>query len=478
MVADRRSLPKTCSPERLNMRIASCFLLKFTCVCAASIMSMQAIAQESSSNWQQFRGPDGNGVSEDGKPPIKWSATSDNLKWKVEIPGTGSSSPIVSGDRIFVMTAVDSGKTADGKKAPVPAVAQGRTGRPPRGGRSRGGFGGGKPPTTVNEFYVMCLDRNDGKVVWKTKVNEAVPHEGKHGTNTFCSGSPVTDGQFVYALFGSNGLYCLDMKGNVVWERDFGKMSTRNSFGEGVSPALFEDTLVVVWDHEGQSFIESLSAKTGKTKWKKNRSEPTGWATPRIVKHGDRVQVIVNATKVKSYDLADGSIIWECGGQTGNPIPTPIVMDDIAICMTGFRNSACYAIPLDSKGDISGSDKILWNTRDMGPYVPTAVLYKGLLYGSKASSAVITVLDAKTGKTMVNASRLDGIRTIYSSMVAADDHIFITGRGGRTIVLQHGPKLEIVATNDLGEEVDATPALVDNQILIRGSKNLYCFENN
>lgn len=439
------------------------------------VFAAQTLAQGPSTNWHQFRGPDGNGVSETAKPPIQWTDSSDNLKWKVEIPGKGSSSPIVWGDKIFVMTAVDTERNADGKKVPMPKAAP-QGGRPRSGGRSRGGFGRGKPPTTVHEFWVMCLNRNDGSTFWKTRVNSAIPHESKHRTNTYCSGSPVTDGSHVYASFGSFGTYCLDMKGNVVWNRDFGKMSTRNSFGEGASVALDENTLVVVWDHEGQSFIEAMNAKTGKTKWKTERSEPSGWSTPRIAKQRDKSQVIVNASTVKSYDMADGSLIWECGGQTGNPIPTPIVLGDMVICMTGFRNSACYAIPLDSKGDVSGSDKIVWNTRDIGPYVPSGVVYKGTLYGSKSSTPVITALDAKTGKTIIETTRLDGIRSIYSSLVAADNHIFITGRSGKTVVLEHGSKLEIVATNDLGEEVDSTPALVDNQILIRGSKNLFCFE--
>jgi len=442
-------------------------------------------AQDVEKNWHRFRGPDGNGASASAKPPIKWSNDSDNLKWKVEIPGKGSSSPIVWNDKVFVMTAVDSGKTADGKIAAKPSTPppqaggdRSRGGRP--GGRSRGGrggFGRGSKPTTVQEFWVYCLNRNDGSTAWKKKVNQAVPNEGTHGTNTFCSGSPVTNGEHGYCYFGSYGLYCLDMKGEVVWERDFGDMSTRNSFGEGASPELHNDKLALIWDHEGDSFVEVMNAKTGEKIWRTDRSEPTGWATPRVVDYKGKTQVIVNASTVKSYDMADGKLIWECGGQTGNPIPTPIVSGDNVICMTGFRSSACYAIPLDSQGDISDSEKIVWNSRDIGPYVPTAVLYKGTLYGTKSSQPVLTALDAKTGETVIASSRLDGLQTLYSSLVAANDHIFVTGRSGKTLVLKHGNKLDVVATNDLGEEVDATPALVDNQIMIRGAKHLFCFED-
>lgn len=446
---------------------------------AVLVFSLTSFAEDIENNWHSFRGPDGNGVAENAKPPIQWSGTSDNRKWKTEIPGKSSSSPIVWGDKIFVTTAVDTKKTAGGQEVaqaqPEPEPERGRGRGRGRGGRGRGR---GVPPTTVNEFWVMCLNRGDGKVVWKTKVNAEVPHEGTHSTNTYASGSPVTDGEHVFVSFGSFGIYCLDMDGNLVWKRDLGKMRTRNSFGEGGSPALHGDTLVINWDHEGQSFIEAMDAKTGKTKWKKNRDEATSWATPLIVAHNDRVQVITNGTKVRSYDLKDGSLIWECGGQTGNAIPTPMILDDMVICMTGFRSSACFAIPLDSEGDVSGSDKIVWSSREIGPYVPTGVLYKGMIYASKTSQPVVMAVDAKTGKKLIEPTRLDGVKTMYSSMVAANDHVYATGRSGKTLVIKYGPEFEIVATNDLGEPVDATPAIVDNQIFVRGANHLYCFEAN
>lgn len=441
-------------------------------VMAALLISV-SYADNPTENWHRFRGPDGNGVAADAKPPLKWSGTSDNLSWKFDVPGQGSSSPIVWGDKVFVTSAVDTGKAADGSAIPAnPGAGQSRQGRQ---GRRRGRRR--SVPKSVHEFWLHCVSLKDGKALWSKKLNEAVPHEAKHSTNTYASASAVTNGKHVYVSFGSFGIYCLDMNGNVVWERDLGDMRTRNSFGEGGSPALYENNLIVNWDHEGQSFLEVLDALTGQTRWKKNREEATGWATPRVVKFGDQVQVIINAATVRSYDLADGSEIWRCGGQTGNPIPTPMVMDDFVICMTGFRSSACYAIPLDSKGDVSRSERIRWNTRDMGPYVPTGVLYKGIVYGTKTSQPVLTAIDAKTGKTVIDSTRLDGIRTLYSSMVAANDHIYVTGRNGKTIVLKHGDEFEVVSTNDLGEPVDATPAIVGKKILIRGDQHLFCFED-
>ncbi|QEG25003.1 outer membrane protein assembly factor BamB family protein [Mariniblastus fucicola] len=441
------------------------------------IVGITVSAQEAENNWHQFRGPTGNGVSANATPPISWKPA--DAKWKTEIPGSGLSSPVVWNDKIIMLTSVKTDRVKEGAEA---APAQEET-RPDQGRGGRGGRGGRRgrrqspPPSNYHDFFVVCVSRDDGSELWKTKVNSEVPHESHHGTNSFASGSPVTDGSHIWASFSSFGVFCLDMDGKVVWDRQLGKMKTRNSFGEGASPAVHGDTLVVNWDHEGQSFIEAMNAKTGKTIWKKDRDEQTSWSTPVIVEHDGKVQVITNGAKrVRSYNLANGDVIWECGGQTGNPIPTPMVIDDMAVCMTGFRQNAAMGIPLSSEGDITDSEQVVWSRRDIGPYVPTGVLYKGTVYSTKGSDAILTAIDAKTGDTVIKATRLSGIRSLYSSMVAANDHIYVTGRNGMTLVLKHGDKLDIVASNDLGEEVDATPAIVDNQIFIRGHQNLYCFE--
>ena len=432
-----------------------------------AVSNLGLMIEDDHQNWPQFRGPSGNGVALNANPPTQWTA--DSAKWVVKIPGKGSASPVIWKDKVILLTAVETDRKEPGAQEPPPVD-------PEQEGRSR--FGRRRPkPTNIHEFHVMCIDRNTGEVLWRTKVNEAVPHESGHSTNTQSSGSPVTDGQHIWASFNSFGIFCLDMDGHIKWERQLGTMSTRNGFGEGATPALYEDTLIVNWDHEGQSFIEAMDAKTGKTKWKKDRDERTTWSTPLIVKHDDQVQIITNGTqRVRSYDLANGDLIWECGGQVGNPIPTPLVIDDMVICMTGFRGNAAMGIPLDSRGDITDTEKIAWVRNDIGPYVPTGVLYKGQIYSTKGSTAIMTAIDAKTGETIIDEVRLEGIRSLYASMVAANDRIYITGRKGNTVVLKHGDQLEIIANNELGEPVDATPAIVGNQIFLRGDKHLYCFE--
>jgi outer membrane protein assembly factor BamB len=254
--------------------------------------------------WPQWRGPLANGVAPTGDPPIEW-APDKNIKWKVEIPGKGSATPIVWGDTIFVLTAVPTDKRPPGKEKPpaeaAPAAAQ----------------AGKRPdvqPEFIQQFIVIAINRRDGRTLWQKIVREELPHEGANpnATITWASGSPVTDGQMVYAYFGSRGLYALDMKGNVKWERDLGDMTT--GFGEGSSPALDGDRLVINWDHVGESFIVALDTNTGKDLWRTPRDEKATWSTPLIVEHGGKKQVITaGSKKVRSYDLVDGKLLCDFG---------------------------------------------------------------------------------------------------------------------------------------------------------------------
>jgi outer membrane protein assembly factor BamB len=458
-------------------------LVVFTTIFAAPVLADDFHAS-AAQNWHQWRGPNANGTADLANPPVEWDE-SKNIKWKVEIPGKGTSTPIVWQDRVFVLTAIKTERQKEGTETVEVAAQQTaqrerpeNRGRRGEGGRRRGGrgrFGGGPPPTNFYQFAVICYDRESGKQIWQQIAADEVPHEAGHNTNTFASYSPTTDGQRLYVSFGSHGIFCFDMDGNPQWNRSFGKMRTAASFGEGSSPALHGDTLVVPWDHEGDSFIVALDAKTGKDKWKVDRDERTTWSTPFIVEYDGRTQVVTNGAKrVRSYDLATGELIWECGGQTGNPIPSPVRQDDLVVCMTGWRASAIYAIPLNATGDITDSDKIAWNNTEAAPYVPSPVLYEGQLYFTKSRDGILSSRDAKTGDELIGQTRLPGIRTLYASPVAAADRIYFTGRGGTTLVLKHGPELDVIATNKLDETIDASPALVGNELFMRGEKHLYC----
>jgi len=424
-------------------------------------------------NWANWRGPNYDGTLGDAQPPLRWSDRQ-NIKWKTDVPGKGSGSPVVWEDQIILLTAIDSsmGGAANPPPNPPPAEAQPK-GEEKEGGLGGRGGGGRAAPTTEQEFVVLSYNLADGVERWRTTVNKAVPHERGHQTNTFASSSAVTDGRRIFASFGSHGIYCLDMRGKILWEKQLGKQVTRNQFGEGSSPSLVKETLIVPWDHEGQSILYALDAASGEIRWQTERQEKTTWATPLAVEYDGKTQIITNGTTVRSYDLADGKLLWSCGGQASNPIPTPVRMENFVVAMTGYRGNAIYAIPLDGSGEISESEKVLWHNHDAAPYVASPTLYKGQLYFTKERTGVMSSLDAKTGKVLIGPSRLTEIRDVYASPVAAGDRIYFTGRDGTTVVVKHGDKLEELAVNKLGESVDASPAIIGNSLLIRGSDKLY-----
>ncbi|MBT3604853.1 MAG: PQQ-binding-like beta-propeller repeat protein [Candidatus Latescibacteria bacterium] len=403
-------------------------------------------------NWPHWRGPNENGLVNQGNPPIEWSE-SKNVRWKTEIPGLGHATPIVWEDRIFVQTAVQTETVAED-------AVEGR----------------GSAPPYVYQYKVMALDRNAGTVIWEKTLREIHPHEGMHQTASFASTSGITDGELLYAFFGSQGLYCLDMDGNVQWEKDFGKMRTRNSFGEGTSPAIYGNTMVINWDQEDASFIVALDKRTGKELWRNERDEVTSWSTPFIVEHQGVHQVIVSASaQTKSYDLKTGEVIWECAGLGTNVIPTPVYADGIVYVMSGHRRPALQAIILDkAKGDITGSDAILWSLADDTPYVSSPLLYGDNLYFLKNRNGILSCYNAKTGEANYGPVRLEGMRRVYASLVGVNDRVYISDLGGTTLVIKNDTTFEVLASNDLDEGMSASPVIVGDVLYLRGEGHLYC----
>ncbi|MCA9037289.1 MAG: PQQ-like beta-propeller repeat protein [Planctomycetaceae bacterium] len=405
-------------------------------------------------NWAHWRGPDGNSVAKNAHPPTEWSATK-NVKWKVELPGRGSSSPVVWGDKIFITTAIPTGRGA----TPVP------------GRRGGGGL-------SELDFRVLCYSRADGSVIWQQTAIVATPHEPTHNTNSFASASPCTDGEHVYAHFGSRGLYCYTMDGELVWKRDdFGKMQTRNGFGEGSSPTLAGDKILIPWDHEGPSALYALDKATGKTVWKADRDEPTCWATPLVVDNNGQPQVIMNGqTCARSYDLNTGKELWRCAGQTERPCASPVAANGLVIVGSGHRGSFIGAFQLTGKGDIQNSKNVVWTIDRDTPDIGSPLLSGNRLYFHKGKTGQLSCVDFRTGRPFYMAERLPRLDTIYASPVAAGGAIYLTARNGTTVVIKDSDKLEVVAVNSLDETVDATPAPVDNQLIIRGENHLFCLQ--
>ncbi len=429
----------------------------------------QDFEQAKLNNWHQWRGPDASGVAAtDANPPTQWSDQS-NIKWKVPIVGEGSSTPIVWGNQVFILSAIETDRKPDVAPVRHPDT---RT----------------ELPSNVFQFVVWSFDRNTGDVLWKKVVTEAAPIEGRHSTTTYAAASPTTDGKYVYASFGSYGVFCLTTKGDLVWKRDLGDMRTRRGWGEAVSPVLHDGKLVVNWDQEEQSAIFVLNATDGETIWKKDRTEPTTWATPLVAVVDGRTQLITNGTNsVISYDLTNGAIIWEAPGTTLNAIPCPVRSGDQVICMGGYQGKAAISIDLRSQGRVKNvvgpEEKIKWRLDQHTSYVPSPVVTNGRVYFTKSNRAILSCLDAETGEMIFKNQdgvaepvRLPELKNMYASPVVASDQIFLTSREGTTLVIKNSPKFEVLSTNRLSEEIDASPAIVGGQIFLRGKKNLYCVE--
>ena len=413
-------------------------------------------------NWHQWRGPNANGVSRTADPPVWWREDS-NVKWRVPIDGQGTSTPIIWGERVFVLTAIKTGQ----KDASIPDPKD----------QPKTNFFDIKRPNEQRAFAVICLDRNTGKEVWRDVATTKFPHEGAHNDNDFASASPTTDGERLYCWFGSAGLFCYDLDGKKLWERELGEAKVGSSLGEGCSPVLHGDRLVIVRDYSHKGSIEVLNTKSGKTLWRKERDEDNAWATPLVIEHRGRTQVITAASDfIRSYDLDSGAIIWQCSGLTGNVTPCPIVDRDHVICMSGYKGHAAMAVPLTETGDISGTEKLRWTTNRGTPYVPSAVLYDDLLYFNQSNQAILRCLDSKTGEVVFGPQRLSPLSNIYASPVGAAGRIYIVGRSGKTLVLKHSRNFESIATNSLNERFDASPAIAGKQLFLRGAKYLYCIE--
>jgi outer membrane protein assembly factor BamB len=399
--------------------------------------------------WPQWRGPLGTGAAPVGNPPVEWSEQK-NIRWKVPLSGTGYSTPVAWGNDIFVTAAI-----------------------PPKGIAPSAS---GSKPTKPVKFIVMAIDRTNGKVRWERLAREEVPHAGFQETSTWATASPVTDGRQVYAFFGSRGLYCFTVKGDLVWEKDFGDMTIKRDFGEGSSPALYKNRLIVNWDHEGKSFIAALDTATGKEIWRKDRDEGTTWMTPLVVEEGGKAQVIISGTKrVRSYDMETGNLLWDGAGLTDNVIPTPVSANGVAYLLSGFRGYELRAIRLaGAKGNIDGTSAVLWSYDQDTPYVPSPLLYEGCLYFLKDNKGILTCIDTATGKPNYSNQRLEGIRDLYASPVAAGDNVYFMSRDGVAMVISQGSKYRVLATNTLDDKFDSSPVIVGDELYLRGHQYLYC----
>jgi outer membrane protein assembly factor BamB len=429
----------------------------------ATLISALGVRSQAADTWPAWRGPLGTGEAT-GNPPIEFSETR-NIKWKTPIPGAGASTPIIWRDTIYLQTAAPIGDEKAPRQTNFAFPEQMNVYKGLAYFRA----------TREYEFALVAVGRATGAIRWRKVLRTEQPAEGRHPTNTFASASPSIDGEIIISFFGSRGLYALNLQGDVLWERDFGEMNTRNGWGEGASPTLFRDRVIVTWDHEGGSFIAALDKRTGRELWRRDRDEPTTWATPLVVPVGNRVHVITNGRNhVRGYDFETGVDIWHGPGLTFNSIPSPVTAGGVAYLTSGFEGSVLLAVDLArARGDITTSGALLWRRDRDTPYVASPLLYDGAIYVFKHLQGILTSLDARTGAVRYGPVRIDALPDVYASPVATAGRIYAAGRDGKIVVFRHGAAFEPLAVNELDDGFDASPAIVGDELYLRGRKALY-----
>jgi outer membrane protein assembly factor BamB len=382
-------------------------------------------------NWPSWRGPEGNGVSADKNLPVHWSKTQ-NVRWKVAVPGAGVSTPIVWGERVFLTA-------SDGRRN--------------------------------DRLHVYCHHRDDGRRLWQTRLFGSAP------TDLFPPGgmavpTPVTDGKHLYVLFGTGDLVCLDFAGKPVWIRSLAEEygPFRNRWGMGSSPILVGDLLVIQVDHWSRSYLLGVDARTGANRWKTDRNESVNWSSPLAVKVKGQTQLIVVGTsRARGYDARDGTELWSVQGMHFQCIPSPVAWENVLVAASGENT---LAIRLDgSKGDLSKTH-VLWKNKRNRPYVPSPVCYEGRLY-VVADQGFATCLEVADGKEQWRERLGD---TYHASLVAGDGKVYFTSKEGVVRVVQAGPQFALLAENDMGEALVASPALAHGQLFLRGERHLFCIE--
>jgi outer membrane protein assembly factor BamB len=449
------------------MKRITAFSLFLSSVC---LVALSLLAPSSSgftfntSNWSQWRGPEGTGLSNETGLPTEWGAGK-NIRWSAKLPGQGHSSPIVWGNKVFLTTDIE-GETVPGAKA-VEHKMGGQVFVHPDS------VGGNRKHT----FKLLCLDRNTGKALWEQTAYQGTVYDNRHRKGSYAAPTPATDGDRVYVWFGGegDGLYCYDFNGKLIWKTAVGKIANVG-MGPGSSPVIFENVVILQCDEdEGKnSFIVALDKKTGKEVWKNPRKVQASWSTPLIIKTAQRPELITSGNElVISYDPKTGKELWQAKGHGSNAIPTPLAGHGMVFVYTGFPAKKTMAIKLGGTGDISDSSNIVWQYEKGTAYVPSSILYGDYIY-LMTDRGILTCLEARTGKKVYEGGRIPVPATFTASPVAFDGKILLTSEDGDTYVIKAGPKHEVLATNSVGEPVYASLAISDGMIFIRGEKNLYC----
>ena len=416
-------------------------------------------------NWSQWRGPDSQGVSTETGLPTEWSTTR-NVKWKAAVPGRGHSSPIVWGNRVFLTTSLE-GDVIPGA-GPVKHTLEGEIYvHPDSVGANRS-----------HTLQVLCLDRRNGKLLWTRTAYKGRMYDDRHRKATYANATPATDGKRVYVWFGSEGLYCYDFGGKLVWKKSLGGIGTQG-MGNGTSPVLYQGLVILQCDEDNgdNSFIVALDKMNGNERWRTARKVEVSWTTPVVARTPLRAELVASGNQyVASYDPATGKELWRCKGTEGWTVPTPLVGHGIVVVSAAHPVKRAVAIKLGGNGDLTGTPFVVWQ-RDKGTgYVPSSILYGDYVY-LMSDRGLLTCIDVRTGEVKYEGARVPRPASFSASPVAFEGKILLTSEDGDTFVLKAGPKHEVLGVNSLDEPVFASPAIAGGNLFIRGESHLYCLGN-
>jgi len=427
-----------------------------------------ALAASPTANWPTFRGPQASGIADGQNLPDHWDgARGENIKWKTRIPGLAHSSPIVWGDRLYVTTAISSQEDATFK---------------------HGLFGEGDASTdrSVQRWKVYSVDKFSGKIVWESTAYEGVPKEKRHVKNTYASSTPATDGKYVIAFFGSQGLYCFDANGRLIWKKDLGFLdlgaydAPQYEWGTASSPIIYQNKVIVQCDTQKEDFLLAVDIKTGATLWKSDRDELPSWGTPNIYPGASRVELVTNASNfIRGYDPESGKELWRLGGSSQISAPTPIFSKDLIVVASGRRPEApIFVIRAGASGDITlgkgqtSSAQVAWSRQQRGPYMPTPLIYGEYMY-VLANQGIFDGYELSTGKEIYRQRLAHQGGGFSASPVAADGRIYLASEDGDIFVVKAGKDYELLATNPMGQRLMATPALSGGRMFIRAEHDLF-----
>ena len=424
-------------------------------------------------SWPSFRGPQASGVADGANLPDTWNVkTGSNVLWRTPIPGLSHSSPVIWGDRLFVTTAISSNPNASFR----PGLY---------------GDGDASADRSRQRWVVLALDKRSGRILWERVAFEGIPVDKRHIKSTYASSTPATDGRLVIAWFGSHGVYAYDMNGNLRWKIDLGRQDVGAydaidyEWGPASSPIFWNGLVILQCDNQSDSFIIGLNADTGETVWKTERTELPSWGTPTVVQTASGPMLVTNASNfIRAYDPRNGQELWRLGGSSKITAPTPIFADGLIVVASGRQpEGPIFVVRQDARGEITlrrgatSNDAVVWSRTARGPYMPTPLIYRGILY-SLNNNGVFDAYTLRTGEEIYR-QRLPNIGSGFSaSPVAADGKIYISSEDGEITVIAAGSSFKQIAVNDMAEPLMATPAISESVLFVRSSKSVFAIGRN